>query len=96
VKRSVLLASLTAAALALSVVQPAAADPAPGRQTQNDSGWALDRIDQTGPAQSPHQYTYGATGSGVDVYIVDSEIKHQPERVRRPGPGRLRRDRGRP
>lgn len=71
-KRSVLLTSLTAAALALTGVQPAAADPAP--QTQNQSGWALDRIDQIGPSQEPHQYTYGATGSGVDIYIVDSEI----------------------
>ena len=69
-KRSVLLAPLAAAALALTGVQPAAANPV----TQSPSGWALDRIDQTGPSQQPHQYTYGATGSGVDIYIVDSEI----------------------
>ncbi|WP_460303581.1 S8 family serine peptidase [Actinocorallia aurea] len=69
-KRSLLVTSLTAAALTLTGVQPAAASP----QTQTQSGWALDRIDQAGPAQQPYQYTYTATGSGVDVYIVDSEI----------------------
>lgn len=73
-KRSALLTALAAAALTLSAVQPAAADPAPGQQTQDDAGWALDRIDQPGPAQAPHQYTYTATGAGVDIYIVDSEI----------------------
>ncbi len=41
---------------------------------QSSPTWGLDRIDQRGPVLDG-QYNYGATGSGVTVYVVDSGIR---------------------
>lgn len=40
----------------------------------NPPNWALDRIDQH-PAALDASYTYNSTGSGVNVYVVDSGIR---------------------
>ncbi|MFZ5439543.1 MAG: S8 family peptidase [Myxococcota bacterium] len=42
--------------------------------TQMNPPWGLDRIDQTARAGS-NSYTYGRTGAGVRVYVMDSGIR---------------------
>ncbi|MFP5260555.1 MAG: S8 family serine peptidase [Blastocatellia bacterium] len=45
--------------------------------TQSNATWNLNRIDQRGavdPFSTTHQYNYGNTGSGVNVYVVDTGI----------------------
>ena len=48
-------------------------EPAGGVQVEDYPGWGLDRIDQ-GSAVLDAKYYYSATGTGVNVYIIDSGI----------------------
>lgn len=41
---------------------------------QGNPPWGLDRIDQRAPAPD-HVYSYGSTGAGVTVYVVDTGIR---------------------
>jgi subtilisin family serine protease len=43
------------------------------RTSQSSPPWGLDRIDQRSGTNG--LYTYGTTGSGVDVYVIDSGIR---------------------
>jgi subtilisin family serine protease len=43
--------------------------------TQSSPGWALDRIDQRALPLN-NSYSYGGTGSGVNVYILDGGIRY--------------------
>jgi len=43
--------------------------------SETGMGWALDRLDQHGLPLN-NSFTYGATGSGVNIYIVDGGIRY--------------------
>lgn len=43
--------------------------------TQNGMGWALDRVDQHGMPLNG-AFAYGATGAGVNIYVVDGGIRY--------------------
>ncbi|MGH7622858.1 MAG: S8 family serine peptidase, partial [Gemmatimonadaceae bacterium] len=43
--------------------------------TETGMGWALDRLDQHGLPLN-NSFSYGATGSGVNIYIVDGGIRY--------------------
>jgi hypothetical protein len=45
---------------------------------QEHPTWGLDRIDQRGPLLD-RAYAYGATGAGVNIYIIDSGIRYRHE-----------------
>ena len=49
------------------------ATPASGTQP-NPPSWGLDRIDQTATA-GDQSYSYNATGTGVQVYVVDTGVR---------------------
>lgn len=55
--------------------------------SDSTSHWQLDRIDQYQKiADNPtHAYAYTSTGSGVDVYVVDSGIQKQHSEFQRDG-----------
>ncbi len=42
--------------------------------------WGLERIDQRGPVASPRSYSFGNTGTGVTIYVLDSGVQaNHPE-----------------
>ena len=43
--------------------------------TETGMGWALDRIDQHGMPLNGY-FAYGATGSGVNIYVVDGGVRY--------------------
>ena len=43
---------------------------------QMDPTWYLDRLDQLGPVLDHHDYSPIGTGSGVDIYILDTGINY--------------------
>lgn len=57
-------------------VYPQSSIQAQAIQTTNAATWGLDRIDQRSQTLD-NRYTYGSTGKGVSVYVIDTGIDTQ-------------------